>query len=81
MFNKSKQKNTFGIIGLGRFGMALAYDLAKAGEDILVIDKDEDKVRTMREYTESAFMKFAKSSDTCISCSHVFSSAATRLPT
>ena len=56
MFNKSKQKNTFGIIGLGRFGMALAYDLAKAGEDILVIDKDEDKVRTMREYTESAFI-------------------------
>ena len=57
MFNKSKhEKNTFGIIGLGRFGMALALDLANTGEEIVVLDKSEEKVRTMREYTENAYV-------------------------
>lgn len=57
MFNKSKhEKNTFGIIGLGRFGMALASDLANTGEEIVVLDKSEEKVRTMREYTENAYV-------------------------
>ena len=57
MFNKSKhEKNTFGIIGLGRFGMALALDLANTGEEIVVLDKSEEKVCTMREYTENAYV-------------------------
>ena len=57
MFNKSmKNKTTYGIIGLGRFGMALALELAKADADLLVIDRDEEKVREMREYTENAFV-------------------------
>ncbi len=31
MFNKSKNDNmTYGIVGLGRFGMALAIDLAES---------------------------------------------------
>lgn len=57
MFKKSmKNKTTYGIIGLGRFGMALALELAKAEADLLVIDRDEEKVREMREYTENAFV-------------------------
>lgn len=57
MFKKSmKNKTTYGIIGLGRFGMALAMELAKADADLLVIDRDEEKVREMREYTENAFV-------------------------
>ncbi len=57
MFKKSlKDKNTYGIIGLGRFGMALALELAKAGADLIVLDRDEDKVREMREYTDNAFV-------------------------
>ena len=57
MFKKSmKNKTTDGIIGLGRFGMALALELAKADADLLVIDRDEEKVREMREYTENAFV-------------------------
>ena len=57
MFKKSmKNKTTYGIIGLGRFGMALALELAKADADLLVIDRDEEKVREMREYTENAFV-------------------------
>ena len=43
MFSKSKKdKNTYGIIGLGRFGTALALELAESGADLLVIDKDEE---------------------------------------
>ena len=57
MFNKTKhEKNTFGIIGLGRFGMSLALDLANTGEEIVVLDKCEEKVRAMREYTENAYV-------------------------
>ena len=46
MFNKpKKEKNTYGIVGLGRFGYALAMELAASDADILVLDKDEEKVR------------------------------------
>lgn len=56
MFGKKNKNKTYGIIGIGRFGMALAIELAEAGADILVIDRDEEKIREMREYTENAFV-------------------------
>lgn len=57
MFNKSKkEKNTYGIVGLGRFGYALAMELAQANADLIVIDNDEEKIRELREYTESAYV-------------------------
>ncbi len=58
MFNKKnkKENNTYGIIGLGRFGTALASELAQAGADLVVLDRDEVKVREFREYTENAFV-------------------------
>ncbi len=57
MFQKhSKNKILYGIVGLGRFGMALALELAKAGADLIVLDEDEDKVREMREYTDNAYV-------------------------
>lgn len=57
MFNKSKNDNmTYGIVGLGRFGMALAIDLAESGSEIIALDSNEEKVRAIREYTENAFI-------------------------
>ncbi len=50
------KKMTYGIIGLGRFGMALAQKLSGMGSEILVADKDERKVSLMRELTENAFI-------------------------
>ena len=50
------KKMTYGIIGLGRFGMALAQKLSSMGAEILVTDKDENKVSLMRELTENAFV-------------------------
>ena len=40
--NKKDQKNTYGIIGLGRLGRALALELAAAGAEIMVLDRDEE---------------------------------------
>ena len=57
MFHKrKKEKLSYGIVGLGRFGYALAVDLAQSGADIMVIDQDEEKVRELREYTENALV-------------------------
>ncbi len=47
---------TYGIVGLGRFGYALAKELADSGAELIVLDKDEEKIREMREYTDNAFV-------------------------
>jgi len=49
-------KSGYGIIGLGRFGMALADMLAKAGEEVLVIDEDENNIRKIRDCVQEAFL-------------------------
>ena len=54
--NNKKDSTTYGIIGLGRFGYALAMELAAFGADIMVMDSDEDKVREMRDYTDNAYV-------------------------
>ena len=46
----------FGIIGLGRFGYALTKTLAEAGKEILAIDTIENRVKQVRNFTESAFV-------------------------
>ena len=57
MFGKQKKDSrTYGIIGLGRFGYALASELAEAGTELLVIDRDEEKVRELRDVTENAYV-------------------------
>lgn len=57
MFRSNKnEKPSYGIIGLGRFGYALAEDLAEAGYDLVVLDRDEEKIREIREYTDNAFV-------------------------
>ncbi len=57
MFGKpKKEKNTYGIVGLGRFGYALAMELAMEEADLIVLDRDEEKIRELREYTENAYV-------------------------
>lgn len=57
MFNRpKKEKTSYGIIGLGRFGYALAVELAASGAELLVLDKSEEKVRELREITENAMI-------------------------
>lgn len=51
-----KNKKSYAIIGLGRFGMPLAKTLAQAGKEVIGIDRDEDRVKELRDYTEYAFV-------------------------
>lgn len=51
-----REKMSYGIVGLGRFGHALATELAQTGAEVLVIDSDEEKIRELREYTENAYV-------------------------
>ncbi len=56
MSKKHTKNTTYAIIGLGRFGMALAIELAEGGADIVALDRDEEKIKEIREYTENAFV-------------------------
>lgn len=46
----------YGIIGLGRFGYNLAVSLAESGKEVLAIDREESKVRQIKEYADEAFI-------------------------
>lgn len=57
MFGKYKSdKVSYAIVGLGRFGYALAQEMAELEADLLILDKDEEKVREIRDYTENALV-------------------------
>ena len=56
MLRKQAEALSYGIIGLGRFGSALASTLAEAGKEIMVLDSSEEKVRQMRTLTEHAYV-------------------------
>lgn len=53
---KNKKRESFGVIGLGRFGLALAKALAKEGKDVIAIDSDENKIKEVRNDTEYAYV-------------------------
>lgn len=57
MFHKRKpEKISYAIVGFGRFGYALATELATAGADLLVLDRDEETVRELSELTDNALV-------------------------
>lgn len=57
MFHRSKNdRESYGIVGLGRFGTALAVQLVQSGCELLVLDRDEEKIREMRELTDNAYV-------------------------
>ena len=53
---RKKSKLTYGVIGLGRFGMALAVTLEESDNDVIVMDREESSIREMRNYTDYAFV-------------------------
>lgn len=42
-------KKQYAVIGLGRFGSAVAETLAEAGAEVIAIDNDETRVKTLSE--------------------------------
>ena len=69
---KKKLETAYGVIGLGRFGEALEMMLAKSGNEVIVVDKDEKKVKEMRQYTDCAFVTDDLSADTKIGAEVVY---------
>lgn len=51
---KKKNKKSFCIIGLGRFGQTLALNLAKTGHQVLAIDIDENVINAMSDTVTEA---------------------------
>ena len=57
MFDKMKNSaESYGVIGLGRFGTALVKTLSDAGKEVIAVDKDEAKVKAVRGWTDYAFV-------------------------
>ncbi len=46
--------NSFAVIGLGRFGVAVATTLERMGFSVIAIDKDESKVGEIKDYVSYA---------------------------
>lgn len=61
---KKTVDTAYGVIGLGRFGQALAMMLAESGNEVIAVDKDEKKVKEIRQYTDCAFITDDLSADT-----------------
>ena len=53
MRNSSKKEKLYAVIGLGRFGFALAKRLAESGKDLIVIDKSETVINDAVAFTEN----------------------------
>ena len=54
--NKKNEKLIYGIFGLGRFGTAIAEELASAGADMVVLDRDEERIDYAKELTENTYI-------------------------
>lgn len=54
LFNKAPA--AYAVIGAGRFGTAVARTLVENGEQIILVDKDPDKVRDLRYLTDYAYV-------------------------
>jgi len=48
--------STYGILGLGRFGLPLAEALAAAGKEVIAADQDEGRVKMASAFTDNAFV-------------------------
>ena len=54
---RTKEKeNMYAVIGLGRFGFALAQQLAESGAELIVVDKEESVINDATAFTDNAFL-------------------------
>ncbi|WP_407357308.1 DHH family phosphoesterase [Methanolobus sp. WCC5] len=54
--DKSKIKPTYLILGSGSFGFALAKELRELDKELIIVDKDSQKVETLREEAYEAIV-------------------------
>ena len=63
-----KDERLYAVIGLGRFGFALAEELAKRGKDVLAVDFDRDIVNRAAAFTDNAFVTDALKPENLAAC-------------
>ncbi|MBR2036931.1 MAG: TrkA family potassium uptake protein [Lachnospiraceae bacterium] len=49
-----KKNNSYAVVGMGRFGSSVAKELSKGGADVLAIDLNEERVRSIAEHVTYA---------------------------
>ena len=59
-------QKSYAVIGLGRFGSAVARELFKLGNEVLAIDTDEEKVRQISHYVTHSIQMDATEEDALI---------------
>lgn len=64
MINHKKNLSQFAVIGLGKFGTAIAKELYKQGKDVLAIDINEEKIAMASEFTTHAVVGDASDEQT-----------------
>lgn len=57
-------KQTFAVIGLGRFGSSVCQTLINAGAEVLVIDKDEARINAFKDIATQAIIADAQDEST-----------------
>ncbi|KRM13387.1 TrkA family potassium uptake protein [Paucilactobacillus suebicus] len=53
-------KQSFAVIGLGRFGLSLCQSLTASGQDVLAIDNDEELIESYKEVVTQAVVADAQ---------------------
>ena len=46
----------YGVVGLGRFGLAVAKTLLEGGRRIIALDRDPERVKELAKYTDDVFV-------------------------
>jgi trk system potassium uptake protein TrkA len=49
-------KKRYAVLGLGRFGLKVARELYYKKQDVLVVDKDKDKIQGIKEEVSKAYL-------------------------
>lgn len=63
-----KDERLYAVIGLGRFGFALAEELAKRGKDVLAVDRDREVINRAAAFTDNAFVTDALKAENLAAC-------------
>ncbi|WP_137596627.1 potassium channel family protein [Paucilactobacillus kaifaensis] len=56
-------KQTFAVIGLGRFGLSVCQSLVAAGQDVLAIDNNEELITSYKDLVTQAVIADAQDED------------------
>ena len=70
---------SFLVIGLGRFGSALARELASLGQEVLALDEDEENVQHIADDVTQAFAATRRMKRCCARSVRAISIAASLL--